>query len=77
MNLQRPAEGAKLLEIAHRRDRTDPVKAQLLVKALVAAGRFDRAEKVLAEITAHPTLRKDLPELKHKIMQIMNEEGGS
>ena len=32
-------------------------------EALVAAGRFDHAEKLLVEITAHPTLRKELPKL--------------
>ncbi|MCD6365246.1 MAG: tetratricopeptide repeat protein, partial [Planctomycetes bacterium] len=63
LRLRRAHEAAAVLERSYRRDCTNVQTAGLMMRALLAAGRFDRAEKLFAELASEPALRLLMPEL--------------
>ncbi|MGB2824870.1 MAG: tetratricopeptide repeat protein [Phycisphaerae bacterium] len=72
--LRRPAEAAKLLDRAYRRDRTNGRTAKLLIDALLAEQRYAEAEKLLLEMAGQPTQRVNVPYMLATLCRITREE---
>ncbi|MEI7837831.1 MAG: tetratricopeptide repeat protein, partial [Planctomycetota bacterium] len=59
--LRRYDQAISLLDGAHRRNRSEPMAAGLLLQALIAVGRFDGAEKLLVSLAHERSQEKALP----------------
>jgi len=56
MRLQRPAEASELFERAYRRNRTNISTARMLIDSLIESRNFERAEKLVIEISSEPIM---------------------
>ncbi len=61
--LRKPAEAARLLDRAYRRDRTNGRTAKLLIDALLAQEQYAEAEKLLLEMAGQPSQRANVPNM--------------
>jgi tetratricopeptide (TPR) repeat protein len=69
LDLRRPDEAADVLDRAFRLDRTDTRTARLLLRALLAADRIQRAEDTLMDLAVEPAQKAQLGELAGMICQ--------
>ncbi|MCY2929354.1 MAG: tetratricopeptide repeat protein, partial [Planctomycetota bacterium] len=73
--LRRYDQAIPLLEGAHRRNRSDPVAAELLMRALIATGKFDPAEKLLVSLARERSQEKHRPAMAQMLCVASGDRG--